>query len=352
MSGLDSVRRGASHTGNASDETAIGVSNVSGLQPVYSFPLSTTRGYLYSVGMVTSNGKLFAAGTNNLIAVDLAGSTNCAGTPKVCQPLWSANLPAGTQNPSQPVVANGVVYQTSEGANGSQKGELLAYDANGVTNCSGTPVVCQPLWTASVQAASPPVVDNGVLFVSDFQFSATELKAFDANGVTNCSGTPVVCQPLWTASILSGTVPAVANGKVYLAGRVSGIVNGNPFIGVYDEAGTTGCAGTPTVCQPLYTVTLPDNPVGSVDVTDGTGYISNGTELVAFDATGTANCAGSPLVCQPLWTATTGDNYPSSSTPAVANGRVYAYNDQTGTLFAFDRGRFGGMLRHPKDLPT
>ncbi len=47
-----------------------------------------------------------------------------------------------------------------------------------------------------------------------------DFDAFDANGVSNCSGTPKVCQPLWTghtASPESGS-PAIANGKVYAGG--------------------------------------------------------------------------------------------------------------------------------------
>ena len=37
------------------------------------------------------------------------------------------------------------------------------------------------------------------------------VEAFDANGSTNCSGTPKVCQPLWTSSSNAGfTSPAVS----------------------------------------------------------------------------------------------------------------------------------------------
>ncbi len=42
--------------------------------------------------------------------------------------------------------------------------------------------------------------------------------AFDTNGKIDCSGTPTVCNPLWTgvaSGVLTGS-PAIANGKVYV----------------------------------------------------------------------------------------------------------------------------------------
>ena len=38
----------------------------------------------------------------------------------------------------------GVVYDESNDA------KLFAFDANGVTDCSGTPTTCSPLWTAAL----------------------------------------------------------------------------------------------------------------------------------------------------------------------------------------------------------
>src|SRR5690348_4450715 len=54
---------------------------------------------------------------------------------------WTANL----DNPvkSSPAVVGGVVYV------GSTDGKLYAFDAAGSTGCSGTPKICNPLWTAS-----------------------------------------------------------------------------------------------------------------------------------------------------------------------------------------------------------
>src|SRR5499427_5493874 len=54
---------------------------------------------------------------------------------------WSATT--GGSVSSSPAVANGVVYV------GSNDHNLYAFDAAGVTNCSGTPTTCAPLWSAT-----------------------------------------------------------------------------------------------------------------------------------------------------------------------------------------------------------
>ena len=119
-------------------------------------------------------------------------------------------------------MANGIVYADSG---------VAAFDANGVTNCSGTPKTCTPLWTYNLTGAvgllalcgqrtgvhrlssAPLRSDPGLIFM-----------AFDANGVTNCSGTPKVCTAVVdrTDSRARDRLPAIANGKVYVAD--------NPFI--------------------------------------------------------------------------------------------------------------------------
>lgn len=59
-----------------------------------------------------------------LHAFDVAGTTNCSGTPLTCNPLWTANTDAYIA--ASPSVANGVVYV------GSQNSKFYAFDAKGV----------------------------------------------------------------------------------------------------------------------------------------------------------------------------------------------------------------------------
>jgi outer membrane protein assembly factor BamB len=154
-----------------------------------------------SLGFV-ANGVLYidsldtSSSTVNLDAFDAAGNANCSsGT---CQPLWTAPLGSGTASSftgtggSSPAVVNGVVYA------GASNG-LEAFDAAGVTNCSGMPKTCAPLWSASVGpiGTSSPIVANGVVYIGS---TDENLYALDAAGVTNCSGTPKTCSPLWSGN--------------------------------------------------------------------------------------------------------------------------------------------------------
>jgi hypothetical protein len=114
-------------------------------------------------------------------------------------------------------VANGIVYAPG--------GNLEAFDANGVTHCSGTPKTCTPLWSYNVAVGvglSSPSVANGLVFIGSgtgSSSSGSNFMAFDANGKAHCSGTPTVCNPLWTGATtgLQEGSAAIANGKIYVA---------------------------------------------------------------------------------------------------------------------------------------
>ena len=126
-------------------------------------------------------------------------------------------LSAGDSASHGPAVANGRVYVGN-----------AVYDASGTTNCSGTPRVCDPLWR--VAADGPfPVVANGVEFAGGAKPPSGDplrLHAFDATGTSQCTGrTPIVCAPLWTVDPgdpISGS-PAIVNGTLYVA------TSSNPF---------------------------------------------------------------------------------------------------------------------------
>src|SRR5581483_4045803 len=148
------------------------------------------------------------SGDGKLYAFDAAGVTGCSGSPKTCAPLWTAAT--GGYVWSSPAVAGGVVYV------GSSDLKLYAFDAAGVTGCSGSPKTCAPLWTAATggYVFSSPAVAGGVVYVGSDDY---KLYAFDAAGASGCSGSPKTCTPLWTAT--TGWVdssPAVAGGVVYV----------------------------------------------------------------------------------------------------------------------------------------
>ena len=263
--------------------------------------------------LLTVDGVGNSATPPTLYAFDANGVTNCSGVPKVCQPLWTAPLTTGDIHVESPNESNGVVYVSGYQSPGpppsGPTGTVQAFDANGSTNCSGVPKVCQPLWTTADNIGySAPAVSNGVLYTT----GEDTLDAYSANGTTNCSGTPKTCSPLWTATLgttsISTVSPIVSGSVVY--GE-----SGEGNLEAFSANGTTNCSGTPATCSPLWTAAA----TGLDAVANGILYGANNNRLSAFDANGVTNCAGSPKVCVPLW------NY-SLSTPvavSVANGLVF-----------------------------
>ena len=309
---------GPNHGGYNSNETAISDANVSSLVQVF----SARAGSNSDSSPVVVNGVLYEGADDHMLyAYDAAGATGCSGSPKTCAPLWTAS--SGGFRFSSPAVANGVVYE------GSHDGILYAYDAAGLTKCSGTPKICAPLWTANTGSGieSSATVANGDVYIGS---GNGNVDAFDAAGNTNCSGTPKTCAPLWVAHTGSNILvssAAVANGVLFV-----GSVDHNLY--AFDAAGVTNCSGTPKICSPLWTASTGNQVWSSPAVVNGVVYIGSGDgSLYVFDAGGTTNCSGTPKKCAPLWTARTGGGIISS--PAVANGVVYVGSSDN-NLYVFD----------------
>lgn len=106
--------------------------------------------------------------------------------------LWEASLPNSTS--AAPAMTPTRIFVTLS------DGQTLAFSATGC----GSPT-CNPLWSTprrQLGASISPVVAGNVVFAAA-RLKATDgadtPAAYDANGVIGCSGTPKVCQPLWTA---------------------------------------------------------------------------------------------------------------------------------------------------------
>jgi outer membrane protein assembly factor BamB len=161
--------------------------------------LSTPASSGGSVYVTSTDGRLYAVNTN--------------GTER-----WRSST---STRVGAPAIAGSIVYSaTSTG--------VEAFDAAGVTHCTGAPTTCDPLWTApGTASADTPAVANGVLYVGEH---AGDLRAFDATGNTNCFGVPKTCSPLWsaTAGTFITSSPVVANGAVFVRDNVvSGSYNRN-----------------------------------------------------------------------------------------------------------------------------
>jgi outer membrane protein assembly factor BamB len=220
------------------------------------------------------DGVVYVGAANGMLySFDARGTRNCSGTPTTCQPLWvGATGSAGIFG--APAVAGGAVYVDSF------TGRLAAFDARGITNCSGTPKTCQPLWTAvsgsQNDEVSSPAVAGGLVYVAS---SSGALRAFDSAGVANCTGTPTTCTPLWSAAsgrVASSSAPAVANGVVYTASLDS-------RVSAFDAAGVTNCSGFLRTCQPLWSFTTDDVVDAAPAVANGKVYVGTvGGTLYAF----------------------------------------------------------------------
>jgi outer membrane protein assembly factor BamB len=245
---------------------AAGHTNCSGTPKTCSPLWSALVGPIGNSSPVVAKGVVYFGSTDdNLYAFDASGVTDCSGTPKTCSPLWSAATGGAIE--ASPSVANGVVYV------GSADNNLYAFDASGVTNCSGAAKTCSPLWSATLSAPviNSAAVANGIVYVgtNGATESPDNLYAFDAAGATDCSGTPKTCSPLWRYDVLSQAVgpPAVADGHVYVG--IGSHIFGD--FGAFDASGTTNCSGTPKVCEPLWTIGFSGSGVA---VGNGLVYVS------------------------------------------------------------------------------
>jgi outer membrane protein assembly factor BamB len=349
------VRYGPEHTGFNPYEKALSTTNVAGLREVWT---AVTGDRIESAPAVDGDFVYVGSDDNRLYAYSATGTTQCAGSPKVCTPLWRANLGGNVQ--SSPAVDGSRVFVGSVG------NRISAFDKTGATGCSGNPKVCTAEWSFFFNSDeySSPTVANTHVFMEE-NSDAERLTSIDENtgaaawistdvetsnpsllraspavaggvayalfpqvvfepgpglyayAATGCTGARARCSPLWTASIdvTDNTSPAVANGTVFVAGY-----NGLGNVSAYDAAGSARCGGVPKVCAPLWTGT--DGATSSPAVANGTVYVAAGNVVVAYDAAGVQHCSGTPKLCTPLWrSAPLGSN--GISDPVVANGVVY-----------------------------
>jgi hypothetical protein len=314
--------------------------------PLWTYPGASVPA---SAGVAVVNGVLYVTTASALEAFDATGHTNCAGTPTTCSPLWQAPL----TSPSAPTVSNGTVYLTASDT-------LDAFDAKGVTNCSAG--VCGPVWTASdvfgdvavsagiayvaggggvvaIDAAGTkgcggtpkvctflwsyplpevtfpggqpeqfpvsgyPVISGTTLYVDMFAGLGADIQGgmegFDANGVTNCGGSPIVCTPVWTGEAASPLPPLVGDGAA-----IAGFSSGTPFAAFKNGSVQWLSSGQ-------------GKPVA---IGGSVVYADDSVHVYAYDVSGSAGCSAG--TCSPLWSAPGTD-------AIVANGTVYVSTTNT-----------------------
>lgn len=312
----------AGGTRNNPFESRLSESNVSGLTEHWRAPSAgglvlSAKGRVYTpVGVSDTEVQL--------AAYDGSGTVGCTGSPKVCSPLLTFSAPPCGGCLSEGFgVADDVVYRWKGDDTGDTPDGVVAFDATGAEGCDAPTRVCQPIRTyvtgpgIQIHAMASPVVVGGVLYVVSFSLERLtgELVAFDARGVQSCTPAPVVCSPIWTALLPSfpveGTAPAFANGVMY--------VSTESALAAVATDGRTNCAGSPTVCFPLWVSAGASTYLHPPAVVNGRVYVSDNGQMRVYDAAGAAGCVAH--VCSPLWSSVPAPS--GSGIPLVTSDRVY-----------------------------
>jgi hypothetical protein len=335
---------GAEHRGWNNVESKLSLSNVAGLQILW------TGSPGFNSSPAVANGVVYNGdGLTAYVA-------NCRTDGGSCDPLWQTGT--GYPDWSSPAVGGGYVYQQS-------LSRLYAFKVN----CRLDGGTCAPVWTDTSDGAaySSPAFDNGWLYTS----SQNTLQAFDT---ARCAAAGGECSPDWVADMggESMSTPAVSHGVVYavtadgfleafaahcgtggatcspdwradlhVSRTVEGspsVANGRVYIATTDGdayAFATGCATGGNLCSPLWKADI-GGTHASPAVTDTTVYFV-GHRIYAFGV----DCATDGSYCSPLWKSgkqPVGSSFASS--PAIANGVLYVgnqgRNQSNGHLLAFD----------------
>lgn len=301
-------------TGFNPDESTINAGNVAGLTEAFRVHLGGPGGLAQWSSPAVVGGVVYAVDdSNRLVAFDAHAGPSCSGAPLVCPPTWSGHQYFGGQ-PAGPAVSAGVVFV------GETSGpSLVAYDAAGSTNCTGAPKVCEPIWTSSDTSGSwgSPKVANGLVYIVDRD--RLVLKVYDAAGDRGCTGVPKTCAALWQGSV----GPSYAT--VAIAGSTAFVLDRDGVLWAFDATGTGCTGATlPKTCLPKWTTAANGPTLSFPAVAGGTVFVTAGTTLSAFDAAGSTGCSGTPKVCTAMWTAGSGSAFsPGQGGPTVAYGTVF-----------------------------
>ena len=229
-----------------------------------------------------------------------------------------------------PVVADGMVFVTGYYSNGGQPGEIEAFPET-----CGAPhgLSCTPVWKAFVSTddSMGVTVADGKVFANtiavNYRKETDQQKLWVFS--VHCASGGATCSPLWTTTMPGYTdadeAPTVADGMLYVP---HGAI-GHAFLDAFPVACSTGC-------QPTWRGQLVSGADASATVADGYVYVPDyDGNLYAFKA----GCASHDRVCTPAWAGNVGEGGPRGA--AAAGGLVFI-GSQNGNLYAFKARGCGG----------
>jgi hypothetical protein len=221
------------------------------------------------------------------VAFDAAGVTNCSGNPKTCTPLWSDPFPAVFGPPA--ASADGRLFLALMRSNGTNR--VAAFDEYGG-------LVTQSAALGSTQLFGPALSGSavgGTLVVSRWNAntSTATLVALDATTVGGL-GT-------WTSSALGGTeppsVPALSAARTFVAnsaGRLLAFKLSGCGAATCDPVWRSAALGSGNSVAPIVAGGIVFHAANAV--ADARGL----AQIYGFDEAGMLSCSGSPKVCSPL----------------------------------------------------
>ena len=233
--------------------------------------LSGIQGNAVTISGNTAFVEVWSSSSSFVAALDANGVTKCSGTPTTCAPLrlYVLNYAPGTVG--YPMVLGSTLYVATGGVvqHGSANGDIEAFDATGVDNCSSE---CHPIATANFAFAGGPLVTGeGAVFASLSNFNVFPFYAFSTSGLGQ----------LWTSSVQAN--PVAVGGSVLYADGYSG---GSYVVYAFDASGNAGCGGSPETCSPLWSAPGSNPIVADGRVDAGTANSSGDGEVVIYGLPG------------------------------------------------------------------
>ena len=213
---------------------------------------------------------------------------------------------------------------------------------------SGQPLsaiaTCTPAWSAPWQhggewdgGGSSPAVADGDVYIES---ADNGLLAFSANGSSNCTGTQyqglwgAICTPLWvgtTGKIYSngetGPTPAVANGTVYVGDKTGVVYAFNATTGALDWSFATGGAIDSSVA------------VAGDSASDAVAFVGCSNEVSGQTCTNGLFAISAAAGGSPLWTANPGgsvDDPPIIADEGSGSAAGAVYVTSGSQIFAYD----------------
>ncbi len=279
----------------------------------------------------------------SILAFDEHGKTGCTTTtPVTCQPLFhTIGLPPGYP----PIVSGGYLY--SGGYTTST--DAAVWDANGVSRCAVVNGLkqCSPLATyvspvSNAGASAIPSLDatNHHLFVPQ----GNKIYAYPTYGSAGCTGTStttVSCSRIWTYQI-PGTVPAVS---ALAAVRNNLIYTNNDYdkkVTAFDALGVTGCTGSPKTCAPMWQTTAGPGGRNSLAVNDTFAF----TQPVSSTGPAAVNVSTHKVT----WTGTKGVENTNGGTggPVVVGGVLFIGSSSDFNVYGYNAAGCGAATCAPQ----